>query len=270
MPEPAVDLDYDLDEDKGLYTGWLFQGLCRAHHFFFDRVRQAVVDTTVDGPPGRVLDVGCGIAYEAAIFSRRGWQSWGLEPSPAMLARARTNVERSRARVTLVRGIAERLPFKDDAFDRVLCQGSLDHFADPQAFVGELARILKPEGRAVIALTNYDSLSCRLGRAFFAARRAFGLPLPPPEYRYWQPPVTHTFRGNHASIAGLGGSRLRLERCFGISLLWLLPRWTQIVERVPAPLGEAALRALDGVAYRLPALADMIVSVWTPYGRWKA
>ncbi len=266
MPEPAVDLDYDLEEDKGLFTGWLFKGLCRAHLFFFDRVREAVVETTGDGPPGRVLDVGSGLAYEAALFLRRGWESWGLEPSLAMLARARVNLEEMQAGVTLVRGIGESLPFRDATFDRVLCQGSLDHFADPQAFVVELARILKPEGRAVIALTNYESLSCRLGRTFFDIRRSLGLPYPPPEYRYWEPPPTHTFKGGYRSVTRLGAPWLEMERCFGVSLLWLLPRWTQIVERMPDRLAQAVLRALDRIAYRVPALADMIISTWRPRG----
>jgi SAM-dependent methyltransferase len=259
MSELAVDLDYDLEEDRRFLAA---KG--RVNLFFFARVPEAIAETIVQGTPARVLDVGCGEARQAVAFFRRGWESWGLEPSPKMLEQARTNADRKQAGIILVRGIAERLPFKDATFDRVLCQGSLDHFADPQAFIRELSRILKPQGRAVIALANYESLSCRLGRLYAAARRFFGLRGTPPSYRYWEPPPTHTFKGDYRLVKRLGRPWLDMERCYGISLLWFFPRWKTIIDSIPYPLAWAVLRVVDRIAYRLPALADMVVSTWRP------
>jgi len=65
-------------------------------------------------------------------------------------------------------------------------------------------------------------------------------------------------------VRGLGGQELRLERCYGVSLLWLFGLWGFIVDRLPFPLAWATLTVLDRIAYRLPAAADMIVSVWHP------
>jgi SAM-dependent methyltransferase len=108
-----------------------------------------------------------------------------------------------------VRGIAEQLPFCDNAFDCVVCQGSLDHFARPRTFMAELSRILKPDGRAVIALANFESLSCRLGRSLYRAKKLLGIPVM--EGRaYWQIPPNHTFKGDYAILRGIAEPWLRL------------------------------------------------------------
>lgn len=49
-----------------------------------------------------------------------------------------------------VLGVAERLPFPDSAFDRVLVVDALHHFHDQRLAIGELIRVLKPGGRMVI------------------------------------------------------------------------------------------------------------------------
>jgi ubiquinone/menaquinone biosynthesis C-methylase UbiE len=254
-----VDLSYDLTEDAGLYTNPQ-----RVHHFFFESVEQAVRGAAARERPGRILDLGSGLGYQAAFFGARGWESWALEPSTTMLTYARGELAKAGATVTLVRGIAEALPFKDGSFDRVICQGSLDHFADPHASVFEMARVLDGEGAAVIALCNYDSLSCRFGRLFALVRRLLSMSYPPRFLRYWEPPPTHTLRGSYRLVRRLGGNHLRMRECFGVSLLWLFPRWAEIADNIHWPLAHAVLRVLDRLARRLPAFADVIVSTWSP------
>lgn len=43
-------------------------------------------------------------------------------------------------------GNATKTPFKDDEFDLVFCDNVLEHIAEPEAFIAEVARILKPGG----------------------------------------------------------------------------------------------------------------------------
>ena len=259
MPEFAVDLDYDLEEDKDFMVS-----RARSDRFFVRRAEDAVIEACVEGKPGRVLDVGCGLALQLARLYHRGWEAWGLEPSQEMLRGACAMTRKRKERVALTRGIAESLPFRDSVFDRVICKGSLDHFASPHAFIREVSRLLKPEGRAIIALTNYRSLSSHFGRTSAAVRHSLGFPEAPPHFRYWEPPPTHTFKGNYQFVRRLGGPWLEMERCFGVSLLWAVPRWSWLLERLPYPLACSALRTFDRIAYRLPALADMIVSTWRP------
>jgi SAM-dependent methyltransferase len=253
----SIDLDYDLTED-------LVPGPWRRDSVFLFWRSEKAVQQAVDGVRrGRLLDVACGTADQAGRFQERGWQSWGLEPSPGMLRLAQLRRKQREQSVVLVRGIAEQLPFCDDSFDCVVCQGSLDHFARPRAFMGEVARILKPDGQAIIAIANFESLSCRLGRSLYRAKKLLGIPVMGGR-AYWQIPPNHTFKGDLAILRGMARPWLRMERCHGVSVLWLFRRWSLFVESLPEDVAWALLRTLDRVAYRVPGLSDMIISVWRP------
>jgi SAM-dependent methyltransferase len=229
--------------------------------FYHQRTDQAVFDEVARRPPGRALDVACGSGALAARLGEAGWEAWGLEASSHMLGLGRwQGFDRQ---ILMVRGIAEALPFREGSFDRVLCKGSLDHFADQATFVEEAARILRPDGRLVIALANFDALSRRLGRGIHAIARVLGTPGPAGR-PHWQPPPTHTVRGDLAYVRSLGGRRFALEGCYGVSLLHHFRPWRIIVNRLHPRLSWAAMTVLDGIACRWPAAGDMIVTVWRP------
>jgi ubiquinone/menaquinone biosynthesis C-methylase UbiE len=101
---------------------------------------------------GRVLDVGCGTGQAAEALAARGARVWGVDPSPAMLDRARTRhlpgggVKQARA---------ERLPFKPGWFDGVLMRQVIQHVDRPAAFA-EALRVLRPGGRLAIATFHPD------------------------------------------------------------------------------------------------------------------
>ena len=253
--EPAFDLDYsihDFEVDPNPDSQFLYQ-----------RIDEAALAEGLT-PGGRTLDVACGVGALAVQVCERGGEGWGIDSSQEMLGLSRWVFPARR--LPLVRAVAEALPFRDGSFDRIVCKGSLDHFVEPQAFTREAARLLRPGGRLVIALANYESLSCRLGRLWrrattLAGRRA-------PEHRaYWETPLDHYHKGDLAFVRGLGGNELELEGCYGISLLWLLGdsdrwRWGDLLAKLPASMARAVLSGLDRIAYRLPAQADMIISVW--------
>ena len=177
-PEPDYDLDYSVHDfeispyrDSGFLTRRIEEHLLRE----------------ASGEGSRTLDVACGVGRLVAELREPGGDSWGLEPSPEMAGVSRWLFPAER--VVLVRGIAEALPFRDGSFDRVICQGSLDHFVDPHTFMREVARLLRPDGRAIIALANYESLSCHIGRLLsrLASDLLHG---PKPDDRpYWRPPL---------------------------------------------------------------------------------
>jgi SAM-dependent methyltransferase len=253
LAEPSFDLDYSIDDFE--------VDPHRDGQFLFQRMEEVMLREGLVAD-GRTLDVACGVGRLAAGIRDRGGEGWGLEPSQEMLGLNRWLY--SRDQVVLVRGIAEALPFRTGGFDRVICQGSLDHFVDPHAFMREAARVLRPGGRVVIALTNYEGLSCQLGRFLFWLASDLLRRPQPPHRPYWQPPPDHHHKGEFSFVRRLGGKSLQLEHCSGVSLLWPLYGWGKWLDRLPRFLADALLVSLDRIAYRTPALADTIVSVWQP------
>jgi ubiquinone/menaquinone biosynthesis C-methylase UbiE len=95
----------------------------------------------------RVLDVGCGTGRLAATLAERGAKVWGVDPSEEMLAEAR---ERAGSAIGLKRGVAEALPFRAGWFDRAVLW-LVVHLVDRSLALPELARVLAPGGRLVVA-----------------------------------------------------------------------------------------------------------------------
>jgi ubiquinone/menaquinone biosynthesis C-methylase UbiE len=91
---------------------------------------------------GRVLEVGCGTGRW--LDELRPFARWvvGLDLSPGMLRQARA----SNPQAGLACGQAHRLPFPDAAFDLVFCINALHHFDQPEVFIAEARRLLRPGG----------------------------------------------------------------------------------------------------------------------------
>ncbi len=248
---PAYDLEYTLKDGQ-------FDPRSDSQLLFRQMDEVVLREGTV--AVGRTLDVGCGPGAFAIRLGERGAEAWGIEPSQDMLGMCRFLYPEDK--VVLLRGIGEVLPVQDESFDRVICKGSLDHFVDPHAFMREAARILRPEGRVVIALHNFESLSCRLGRLRERMVQPFLRNRQHPRRRYWEVHADHHHKGELSFVQGLGGHSLQLERCYGLSLFWQFPRWGALLDRLPAPLARGVWHTLNRAAYRRPGMADMIISVW--------
>jgi len=134
----------------------------------------------LDARPGeRVLDVATGTGMVARDLVRRyDVEVVGLDQSPQMLAAARARLARSpelAARVTLLEGQAEQLPFADGAFDHLTFTYLLRYVDDPAATLRELARVVKPGGR--IATLEFGEPGGEPWHALWTAYTRIGLPL---------------------------------------------------------------------------------------------
>jgi len=248
---PAVDLAYSIDD----FT----PSPDRDSQYLYRAIEDTMLDLATEVPGGRVLDMACGTGKNAMRIAERGCYSVGAEASMEMIGVGRWVHPASSAR--MVRSIAEEIPFASGAFDRVICQGSLDHFADAHAFMREAARVIKPEGRVVIALANFESASCRIGRAVDRVKRRLGRPRPPWRL-YWQTPEDHNVKGDLPYVRSLGADALVLDRMFGISLFWPVPGYGKALNLMPDAIAFRLWQGLDRIARKRPQDADMIVSVW--------
>jgi SAM-dependent methyltransferase len=102
-------------------------------------------------PPGRLVDVGCGRGDLAAAFVRRGWRAAGVEPSAAAVAAARAQGVDARV------GTLPDTPLEPGAFDAAIFHHSLEHTTDPVDDLRRVHAALRPGGRVLITVPNFDS-----------------------------------------------------------------------------------------------------------------
>jgi len=109
---------------------------------------EAAVRLVGDGP-GSLLEVSVGSGRLLARLAERGWDVAGVDAAPRMLELARGRAPG----VRLEAARAEELPFEDESFDAVVAVGVLE-YGDLEAALRELARVLRPGGRAVVGVRN--------------------------------------------------------------------------------------------------------------------
>jgi SAM-dependent methyltransferase len=98
-----------------------------------------------------LLDVACGKGFFLAAGNKT-CRGVGVDFSAAALAGAKL-----RGAKELLKGEAERLPFRNGVFDCLVNLGSLEHFLDKGKAIAEMARVTKPDGRIMIIVPNgYD------------------------------------------------------------------------------------------------------------------
>jgi arsenite methyltransferase len=124
--------------------------------------RRQLVYAALGAAPGHdVLDVGCGPGfYTAELLDVVGdaGSLTAVDVSPAMLAIAERRCA-GHPNVEFHRAGATALPVADAAFDRAVCVQVLEYVPDADAALAELARALRPGGRAVVWDTDWATLS---------------------------------------------------------------------------------------------------------------
>jgi demethylmenaquinone methyltransferase/2-methoxy-6-polyprenyl-1,4-benzoquinol methylase len=199
------------------------------------RWRRALVAAVTADPADRVLDVATGTGLVARGLVRRyGCSVVAVDQSPQMLAGARERLALEpslAARIELVQGEAERLPFEDAEFDHLTFTYLLRYVDDPEATLAELARVVRPGGRI--------------------AALEFGVP-DPPWRAAWR---LYTRIGLPAAGRPFGRDWYRVGRFLGPSIEGLYREWP--LER-QLELWERA--GISGVRQRRMSLGGGVVT----------
>lgn len=99
----------------------------------------------------RALDIATGGGHTALALARAGAKVVATDLTPEMLQAAQgfiaSQEDAASLEVEFQTAKAEDLPFEAGSFDLVSCRIAAHHFLNPQKFVAEVARVLKPAGR---------------------------------------------------------------------------------------------------------------------------
>lgn len=98
------------------------------------------------------LDVGCGEGYYTMPLSQQARFSVGADVASSVLQLMQSLHEYDAAKLAPCVMDVEKLPFASASFDKALCSHLLEHVLDDRAVVGEIQRVVKPNGIAVFAI----------------------------------------------------------------------------------------------------------------------
>jgi len=112
----------------------------------------------------RVLEVGCGVGIDLVRFARAGARVTGVDLSPAAIGLARLNLAQCNVHADLRIMNGEALGFGSAEYDLIYAHGVLPYTPDVAKMVGELHRVLRPGGEAILMVYNRHSWLNALSR----------------------------------------------------------------------------------------------------------
>ena len=148
------------------YERWYASSLGRAYARSLGRLLHPWLSHTLDL---LVLDIGCGPGLTMERLFPPEARIIGMDCSWEMAARAFERSRQAGHPRQFVVGSAMRIPFSDRSFDLAFCVNCLEFVEHRELAFLEIARILRPSGRAVLGLLNRASIwewTRRLRRPF--------------------------------------------------------------------------------------------------------
>jgi len=133
-------------------------------YFYWTRklelAEERIVKKWISGFLGICLDVGCGTGRHSFKIAEKDVDVVTSDFSLRMLKRLKLKAKKSGIfhRISLVLADAEHLPFKEDAFNSLICALAFDHFKNPEGATIEFSRVLKDDSLCVVSSFNSHTL----------------------------------------------------------------------------------------------------------------
>src|SRR5438046_5400268 len=108
-----------------------------------------------------VIELGCGTAYFGEWLKKRGAKRvLGVDMTAEQLDTAREMQEKFGLGLEFLKANAEAVPLPDESFDIAFSEYGASLWCDPDLWIPEAARLLRPGGELVIMITTYHEMVC--------------------------------------------------------------------------------------------------------------
>lgn len=194
-----------------------------------------------------VVDLGSGAGVDCFIASPKvgsNGQVIGVDMTDAMLEKARTfATDHNYENVEFRKGFIEELPLDDDSVDLIISNCVINLSPDKQTVFGEIARVLKPGGRAAISdIVLLKALPEKLVADFEAYCGCVSGAL-----------LIHEYLG-HAMAAGMNVERADRKAYDVMAVLGCSPEASKLLEQVPEDFEGAEHVASLDLLLNMPAV----------------
>ena len=184
---------------------------------WIERKRLGIIRAMLGASEGLdLLEVGSGGGHILRMFPSA--RLTAIDVSGVYLDVARENL--AGYDVRFIKGEVDKLDLPSASFDRIICSEVLEHTVDPEAILATLARLLRPNGVAVITIPN-DPLIARL-KAWLRSSPAG--------------PWLH-------DRVEWGGDIYHLHQWTPDAFQRLIERWFRVTQRQAAPFDVLPIRA---------------------------
>ena len=138
----------------------------KAYHLVRSRTliqKRKMLQSLTRKEKGSVADIGCGTGAFLHSMQEAGWQITGFEPDET----ARQNAQRLYNIKPLPSPELYNQPA--DSFDAITMWHVLEHVHDLHAYIQQIKKMLKPDGRLLVAVPNYTSADAAQYQQYWAA-----------------------------------------------------------------------------------------------------